>query len=149
MTDQIQISTIGFTQTTAENFFQRLRRAGVKKLIDVRLNNTSQLAGFAKSDDLAYFLKVICGIEYIHTPLLAPTGVMLKEFKIEKGDWAVYEGRFLSLMKDRKIEEHFRPESFEDTCLLCSEATPHQCHRRLICEYLNEQWRGRLAVTHL
>jgi uncharacterized protein (DUF488 family) len=149
VTNQIHVATIGFTQSSAQHFFERLRRAGVKKLIDVRLNNTSQLAGFAKSDDLAYFLNTICGIDYVHTPLLAPTDVMLKEFKKEKGDWGLYEQRFLSLMRERRIEDHFQPENFEGACLLCSESTPHHCHRRLVCEYLNTNWGGRLAVKHL
>jgi uncharacterized protein (DUF488 family) len=149
MAEKIHVSTIGFTQTSAQKFFQRLKEAGVRKLIDVRLNNTSQLSGFAKSEDLAYFLRTICGIEYVHAPLLAPTDVMLKEFKKEKGDWGQYEKRFLALIAERKIEDRFRPEIFEKTCLLCSEATPHHCHRRLVCEYLNDKWGGRLDVKHL
>lgn len=149
MAEKIHVSTIGFTQTSAQKFFQRLQEAGVRKLFDVRLNNTSQLSGFAKSEDLAYFLKKICGIDYVHAPLLAPTDVMLKEFKKEKGDWGLYEKRFLALIMERKIEERFKPEVFEKTCLLCSEATPHHCHRRLVCEYLNGKWGGRLEVMHL
>ncbi len=143
------VSTIGFTQSNAENFFERLFRSGVKKVIDVRLHNTSQLAGFAKSDDLAYFLKKMGGIQYVHQPLLAPTDAMLKAFKKEKGDWGVYQGRFLDLMAERKIETRLKPEMFDGTCLLCSEATPHHCHRRLVCEYLNEKWDGSLTVNHL
>ncbi|RTL86060.1 MAG: DUF488 domain-containing protein [Hyphomicrobiales bacterium] len=149
MVEKIRVSTIGFTQTTAQKFFQRLQESGVRKLVDVRLNNTSQLSGFAKSEDLAYFLRAICGIEYVHAPLLAPTDAMLKEFKKEKGDWGLYEKRFLALITERKIEERFKPEVFEKTCLLCSEATAHHCHRRLVCEYLNEKWGGRLEVKHL
>lgn len=143
------VSTIGFTKTTAEDFFERLLKAGVKRLVDVRLHNTSQLAGFAKADDLAYFLKKIGGIQYVHQPLLAPTDTMLKAFKKEKGDWGLYEERFLTLMSERKIEERFKPDAFDNACLLCSEATPHHCHRRLVCEYLNDKWGGALAVRHL
>ena len=149
MTNSIQIATIGFTQSTAERFFNRLQNAGIKKIIDVRLHNTSQLSGFAKSEDLTYFLKAIGNIQYVHSPLLAPTDIMLKAFKKEKGDWGVYETRFLGLMKERRIEEKLKPESLEGACLLCSEALPHHCHRRLVCEYLNEQWGGQLAVRHL
>ncbi len=149
MSANIRVATIGFTQTTAERFFKRLQDAGVKKVVDVRLHNTSQLAGFAKSDDLIYFLKSLGGIEYVHAPLLAPTDVMLKAFKKEKGDWTVYENRFLGLMRERQIEGKFKPESLEGACLLCSEALPHHCHRRLVCEYLNEQWGGKLEVKHL
>lgn len=144
-----KVATIGFTKSNAENFFEKLLTAGVKKLIDVRLHNTSQLAGFAKADDLAYFLKKIGGIQYVHQPLLAPTDLMLKQYKKEKGDWSVYEARFLALMADREIETRFSPQIFDGACLLCSEATPHHCHRRLVCEYLNEKWNGALDVKHL
>lgn len=146
---QVNISTIGFTKSSAEHFFERLLNAGVKKLIDVRLHNTSQLAGFAKADDLAYFLEKIGGIEYVHEPILAPTDNILKAYKKEKGHWDVYQGRFLKLMEERKIEERLKPEMLEGACLLCSEATPHHCHRRLVCEYLNQKWGGSLRVKHL
>jgi uncharacterized protein (DUF488 family) len=143
------VSTIGFTKTTAGDFFDRLLKAGIKKVVDVRLHNTSQLAAFAKADDLAYFLMKIGAIQYEHQPLLAPTDPMLKAYKKEKGDWKTYEERFLKLMAEREIEKRFTPETFEGVCLLCSEATPHHCHRRLVCEYLNEKWDGQLAVRHL
>lgn len=143
------VSTIGFTKTTAEGFFERLLTAGVKKVVDVRLHNTSQLAGFAKADDLAYFLQKIGGIEYAHQPLLAPTDAMLKAYKKEKGDWSAYETRFLDLMSERQIEQRLKPETLDGACLLCSEATPHHCHRRLVCQYLNEKWGGILQVHDL
>ena len=143
------VSTIGFTKTTAEGFFERLLGAGVRKVVDVRLHNTSQLAGFAKADDLAYFLKKLGGIQYVHQPLLAPTDTMLKAYKKEKGDWSVYEDRFLGLMQERKIETLLKPEMLEGACLLCSEAMPHHCHRRLVIEYLNRKWGETLAVKHL
>jgi len=143
------VSTIGFTKTTAGDFFDRLLKAGVKTVVDVRLHNTSQLAAFAKADDLAYFLKKIGGIQYVHQPLLAPTDPMLKAYKKEKGDWRSYQERFLRLMSERGIEKRFTPETFDGACLLCSEASPHHCHRRLVCEYLNEKWDGQLAVSHL
>jgi uncharacterized protein (DUF488 family) len=149
MLSNISVATIGFTQTTAERFFKRLQNAGVKKIIDVRLHNTSQLAGFAKSHDLTYFLKAIGGIEYVHAPSLAPTDVMLKAFKKEKGDWTVYEGQFLHLMEERRIEERFKPESLDGACLLCSEALPHYCHRRLVLEYLNAKWSGKMQIKHI
>jgi uncharacterized protein (DUF488 family) len=145
----IKIKTIGFTQSTAESFFERIFKSGVKKVIDVRLHNTSQLAGFAKSEDLAYFLKKIGGIQYVHQPMLAPTDSMLKSFKKEKGEWQEYERKFLALMSERKIEVRLKPEMFDGTCLLCSEPTPHNCHRRLVCEYLNEKWDNKLTVQHL
>jgi uncharacterized protein (DUF488 family) len=145
----IRVATIGFTQSTAERFFSRLRRANVKTVIDVRLHNTSQLAAFAKADDLAFFLQQIGGIKYTHEPLLAPTDTMLKTYKKEKGDWDVYQGRFLELMAERKIENKLNRNMFEGACLLCSEALPHHCHRRLVCEYLNDKWDGALNVEHL
>jgi uncharacterized protein (DUF488 family) len=116
--------------------------------VDVRLHNTSQLAGFAKANDLAYFLRKL-GIEYEHQPLLAPTDEMLKAYKKEKGDWGAYERRFLALMSDRQIENKLTPKVLDGACLLCSEATPHHCHRRLVCEYLNDKWHGALEVRHL
>ena len=143
------IATIGFTQTSAERFFDRLLSAGVKKVVDVRLHNTSQLAGFAKADDLAYFLNRIGGIAYVHEPLLAPTDAMFKVYKKDKGEWAAYETRFLDLMAERQIENRLKPELLDGACLLCSEAKPHHCHRRLVCEYLNHKWDGALTVRHL
>lgn len=145
----VRVSTIGFTRTKAEGFFGRLIAANVKTVVDVRLNNTSQLAGFAKADDLPYFLSKLGGIKYVHRPELAPTEAMLKEFKKEKGDWSIYEQRFLGLMESRKIEAKFKPEMFENSCLLCSEDKPHNCHRRLVCDYLNGKWGGSLKVNHL
>lgn len=146
MTD---VTTIGFTQTTAKAFFERLKAADVRSVVDVRLHNTSQLAGFAKAEDLAYFLQAIGGIAYRHEPLLAPSDDILKAFKKQKGDWRVYERQFLDLMTERRIEDRLRPEAFDGACLLCSEATPHHCHRRLVCEYLNGKWNDRLKVRHL
>jgi uncharacterized protein (DUF488 family) len=147
--NQVDVTTIGFTKSNAENFFERLLKVGVKKVVDVRLHNTSQLAAFAKADDLAYFLRKIGGIQYVHQPLLAPTDSILKAYKKDKGDWGVYQGRFLQLMEERKIEQRLKPEMLEGACLLCSEATPHHCHRRLVCEYLNEKWGSLLKVRHL
>jgi uncharacterized protein (DUF488 family) len=146
---QFEIATIGFTKSSAEHFFERLLKVGVKKVVDVRLHNTSQLAGFAKAIDLAYFLKKIGGVEYVHQPILAPTDSILKAYKNAKGDWSVYQGRFLQLMEERRIEQRLKPEMLEGACLLCSEATPHQCHRRLVVEYLNDRWGNVLAVKHL
>ncbi len=121
----------------------------MKKVVDVRLHNTSQLASFAKADDLAYFLRKVGGIQYVHQPLLAPTDPMLKAYKKEKGDWRAYEERFLALMSERRIENRFPPDMFDGACLLCSEATPHHCHRRLVCDYLNGKWEDALEVRHL
>jgi len=145
----IAVTTIGFTQTTAARFFDRLKKAEVRQVMDVRLHNTSQLAGFAKSDDLAYFLKTICRAGYVHEPLLAPTEAIMTAFKKEKGDYQIFRKQFLGLMAERKVEKQLKPTMFDHTCLLCSEAKPHQCHRQLVCDYLNDKWGGKLAVTHL
>ncbi|HUB16010.1 MAG TPA: DUF488 domain-containing protein [Acetobacteraceae bacterium] len=144
-----KVATIGFTQSSAEHFFGRLIGAGVRKVIDVRLHNTSQLAGFAKADDLAWFLRRLGDIDYVHEPLLAPTEEMLKGYRKDKRDWADYEKQYRALLHERRIESRFTPETLAGSCLLCSEATPHRCHRRLICEYLNEQWPGVLETRHL
>jgi uncharacterized protein (DUF488 family) len=144
----MKVFTIGFTKTSAEKFFNRLQKAGVKKVVDVRLNNVSQLAGFAKKDDLRYFLQAICGIGYVHQPEFAPTQDMLDAYKKERGDWAEYETRFLELMANRHIEQVVTHDALDGACLLCSEDKPHHCHRRLVVEYLREKW-GDLEISHL
>ncbi|AMV19048.1 DUF488 family protein [Planctomyces sp. SH-PL14] len=140
--------TIGFTKKSAEHFFNSLRDAGVKRLIDVRLNNISQLAGFAKRDDLRFFLKDLAGIEYSHLLDLAPLEGMLDAYKKKRISWAAYELQFLQLMRDRRIEEVLPRELFDASCLLCSEDTPHHCHRRLVAEYLQGHWKD-FSVRHL
>ena len=142
------IFTIGFTKRSAESFFEALRRAQVKRLVDVRLNNVSQLAGFTKRDDLRYFVRAICEIEYMHRPDLAPTPEMLDAYKKHKGEWSTYERQFLELMKDRRIEETVPRELMDGACLLCSEDRPQHCHRRLVAEYLSGKWPA-VNVEHL
>lgn len=142
------IYTIGFTKKSAKKFFELLRDSGTKRVVDVRLNNISQLAGFAKRDDLSYFLREICNIEYIHQPLLAPTQTMLDEYKKNGGDWATYEARFVDLMEKRRIEQEIPKEQITDGCLLCSEDKPHHCHRRIVAEYFRRHW-GDTEISHL
>ncbi|MBC8243437.1 MAG: DUF488 domain-containing protein [Verrucomicrobia bacterium] len=144
----MKVFTIGFTKKNAQQFFNALRKSGAKRVVDVRLNNVSQLAGFAKRDDLAFFLKEVCGMDYVHTLELAPTKEMLDEYKKRKGDWATYEKRFLDLMEKRKIEERIPKEVVAEGCLLCSEDKPHHCHRRLVAEYLKQHW-GDVDISHL
>jgi uncharacterized protein (DUF488 family) len=144
----VTIFTIGFTKKSAEQFFARLQEAGVKRVVDVRLNNISQLAGFTKKEDLRYFLKAIAGIEYVHLPELAPTQEMLDAFKKEKGDWAEYEKQFLELMASRHIEKKVPREILDGGCLLCSEERPEHCHRRLVAEYLSRHWKD-VRTRHL
>lgn len=144
----MNVFTIGFTQSTAEHFFTRLQKAKVKRVMDVRLHNVSQLAGFAKKDDLHYFLRVIGGIDYVHVPELAPTQTLLDAVKKKRGDWGRFEWQFLQLMADRRIEKLRKRKNLDHACLLCSEDKPPRCHRRLILEYLQKHW-GDLDVVHL
>ena len=145
---KMKLFTIGFTKKSAEVFFARITSAGVKRLVDVRLNNVSQLAGFAKKDDLRYFLKAICNVGYEHLPELAPTQGMLDAFKKQKGDWELYERQFLELMRTRRIEEGAGRLLLDGDCLLCSEETPEHCHRRLVAEYLRDKW-GDVEIPHI
>ena len=145
----MEVYSIGFTKKTAEQFFRTLKREKVCRLLDVRLNNVSQLAGFTKRDDLRYFLHEICSADYIHDPLLAPTQEMLDDYKKRKGTWQDYEQKFLELMSKRKIEEKLDQSIFSvPTVLLCSEMKPDHCHRRLVLEYLAAKW-GDLTIRHL
>ena len=144
----MRILTIGFTKKSAQKFFELLRQSGARRVVDVRLNNVSQLAGFAKKDDLAYFLKEVCGMEYVHVPELAPTKDLLDAYKKHDGDWAEYEHAFLDLMRERRIEETVPRDIIDDGCLLCSEDKPHHCHRRLVAEYLRSHW-DNVKIDHL
>ena len=145
----MKIFTIGFTKKSAETFFTRLQQAGVRRVVDVRLNNVSQLAGFTKRDDLKYFTKAICGIDYVHLPELAPTSDILDPYKKQKnGDWPLYERQFLNLMRSRRIEETVSRDLLDGGCLLCSEEKPHHCHRRLVVEYLKDKW-GGVEIEHI
>jgi uncharacterized protein (DUF488 family) len=144
----MQLFTIGFTKTTAENFFSRIATAGVIRIADVRLNNVSQLAGFAKKTDLKYFAQTICGIDYTHLTSLAPEKSMLDEYKKKTHDWDTYAARFTSLMKERRIEQILSRDQLHGACLLCSEDKPHHCHRRLVAEYLRDAW-GDVDIIHL
>lgn len=144
----MKVYTIGFTKKSAEKFFAQLKQPGLVRLLDVRLNNVSQLAGFTKKDDFRFFLREINGLEYRHLQMLAPTKAILDDYKKNKGDWSTYERQFLALMAQRKIEETVQMSLIDGGCLLCSEATPEHCHRRLIAEYLKKRW-GELEIKHL
>lgn len=137
--------TIGFTKKNAQTFFSKLRNAGVTRLIDIRLNNVSQLAGFAKRDDLIFFLKELCDCDYKHMPNFAPTKEILDAYKKKEIDWEEYVKRFSKLIVEREIEDKIEAEELNNACLLCSEPTPEQCHRRLVAEYLKE----KLDVTEI
>ena len=145
----MEIYSIGFTQKTAEQFFTKLKSAGIRRLLDVRLNNVSQLAGFAKRGDLVFFLKEICGAGYLHEPLLAPTEEMLGGYRGKKLSWDEYEALFTALMTERRIETQLDRKLFAvPTVLLCSEPTAERCHRRLVLEYLRDKW-GDVTISHL
>src|SRR6516162_2938965 len=147
-TNAIPVFTIGFTTKTAGGFFEKLRVAVIKRVVDVRLNNVSQLAGLAKRNDLQYFLKQILGVDYVEAQLLAPTQELLDAFKKNKGPWEDYERDFVRLMEERQIEEKIEPALLDGGCLLCSEDKPHHCHRRLVVEYLQRRW-GNLSIKHI
>lgn len=145
----MNIYTIGFTKKNAETFFKFVKTSNIKTLIDVRLNNVSQLAGFAKKDDLKFFLRELCSTEYVYAPELTPTKEILDPYKDGKMTWKAYEDKFLNLMSQRNIERSIRPELLDHGCLLCSEHEPHMCHRRLVVEYLNKSTDLNLTVKHL
>lgn len=145
----MEVYTIGFTKKSAAEFFRTLTQVGAKRVMDIRLNNSSQLAGFTKRDDLAYFLKEICNAEYQHEPLLAPTREIRDAFAKRKGSWEAYERDFLALLSERKVEERLDPNSFSGpTVLLCAEEKADHCHRRLVAEYLRGKW-GDFKIVHL
>ena len=144
----VRIFTIGFTGHSAEEFFSKLQRAGVKTLFDVRLNNVSQLAGFAKKQDLRYFLQTIANIGYVHEKSLAPTKDILDAYKKKQIEWSEYEQGFNRLLEERQPETRLRPDELDGGCLLCSEHEPVHCHRRLVTDYLTRKWRN-VQVIHL
>lgn len=136
------IYTIGFTQKSAEEFFETIKQKNIKILIDVRLHNSTQLAGFAKKKDLKYFLKVICNCEYAHRKEYAPTKKILDDYKKEKITWYNYELQYNFLMDERKAVEDFKKiyyKIYDTVCLLCAEPTPEHCHRRLLAEKIKEK----------
>jgi uncharacterized protein (DUF488 family) len=145
----MKINTIGFTKKNAEMFFSLVKGESVKTLIDVRLNDVSQLAGFAKRDDLRFFLRELCSTDYVHLPELAPTKELLNGYKKGVISWERYEDGFLNIMAQRNIERILQPSLLEDSCLLCSEHEPHFCHRRLVTEYLNQHSDFNFTVKHL
>ena len=144
----MKIFTIGFAKKSAKQFFTRLMQPGLVRVVDIRLHNVSQLAGFTKKDDLRFFLRAICDIDYVHMPQLAPTQEIFDEYKKKGGDWATYERRFQALLAERRIDGSLDRTLMDGACLLCVEPTPDHCHRRLIAEYLREKWED-VEVLHL
>jgi len=147
---KINIHTIGFTKKTAEHFFNGLKENGVIRVIDTRLNNNSQLSGFAKARDLEFFLKKICDIDYVYRSELAPTKKILDDYKDRKIEWEQYAKEYLNLMEQRLISSRLSIDEVHGGCLLCSEDKPHHCHRRLLAEYLKQQWSNQETdINHI
>lgn len=147
--NKLKIFTIGFTGSTAENFFSRLRNASVKKVIDTRLWADTQLSGFAKKRDLPFLLQNLAGSAYEHKVDLAPSENILKDFKDKKISWPEYEVRYLELLDTRHIADKLNPDDIAEACFLCAEKTPHHCHRRLLAEYLLREWKTAMEIVHL
>ena len=146
----MKLYTIGFTQKRAETFFELLRQNGIQKLVDIRLNPSGQLSGFAKQEDLPYFLfRLVDGCQYVHLPELAPTKEILNGYRSNL-DWDRYVTHFEALMDERNIPETLERNTFEPltSCLLCSEPLPEHCHRRLVAERIAAHWAG-VEVIHL
>lgn len=149
MTEKYSLYTIGFTQKSAEYFFGLLRKNAIKKLIDTRLNNTGQLAGFSKRDDLKYFCREILSVNYIHWQESAPEESMLSAYKKKEINWADYASEYLAMLERRKVESGLSLVADGNACLLCSEAKPHHCHRSILADYLNRKSGSAITVQHL
>lgn len=147
---EINLYTMGFTKKSAEVFFGKIQDVGVQRVIDIRLNNTRQLAGFAKKEDLRYFLKTICCCDYRHERMFAPTKLLLGAYNPKKKtiSWTEYEKKFNALLRERRAHELVTASELHRACLLCSEDAPDNCHRRLVAEYFMEHFAG-LEITHL
>ncbi len=143
-----RIFTIGYAGKNARQFFTILKQAGIRKVIDVRLYNTSQLAGFTKKQDIEYFLQTIVGASYIHLPIMAPTKQLLNDYKKGLISWQQYETQFKSIIAQRQIEKNLMPQDMNMACFLCSEAIADNCHRRLVAEYLAGLWLN-ISIIHL
>ena len=144
----IRIFTVGYVGKNARQFFSILKQAGIRKVIDVRLYNTSQLAGFTKRQDIEYFLQAIVGAEYVHLPIMAPTKQLLTNYKKGLISWQQYEIQFKAIITQRQIQRHIMPQDMDMSCFLCSEAKADKCHRRLVAEYLAEHWQN-ISIHHL
>jgi len=145
----IDLFTIGSGRSSAEHFFDRLVRARARVVVDVRLRPWSRLSGFARKPDLPFLLGRIAAIAYRHEPLLAPTAKLLDDVRAGRIDWAGYANDYLALLSARAVEARFEPASFDRACLMCSEAEPAHCHRRLAAEYLRQAWPRPVAINHL
>ncbi|MDF3818591.1 DUF488 domain-containing protein [Leptospira sp. 96542] len=144
----VKLYTIGFTSKSAETFFGLLQKNDVKKIIDTRINNTSQLSGFAKGKDLSYFAKKVANISYVHDVGMAPTKELLETYRKGGMTWEGYETAYLNLLDMRNVGKKINIDSLHMNCLLCSEHTPEKCHRRLLAEYIKAKFNG-VEIIHL
>ena len=144
----VKVFTIGYAGKNAREFFAILKQSGIRKVIDVRLYNTSQLAGFTKRQDIEYFLQTIVNAKYIHLPIMAPTKQLLNDYKKRLINWQQYETQFKEVITQRQIEKHLVPQDIDMSCFLCSEAKANNCHRRLVAEYLAKVWQN-VSIHHL
>ena len=145
----MKIYTIGFTGTTARDFFEKLRKVDARRLLDARLHNSSQLAGFAKKGSIDFFTEELTGLSYIEVPLLAPAEEMFKEYRNTK-DWPTYEARYIGLLRSRRVETEIDVRLFDGgVVLLCSEPTAERCHRRLAAEYLRDNLFEEADIIHI
>lgn len=145
----IKLYTIGFTKKSAEKFFNLLRNNNVKQLVDVRISNSSQLAGFAKGCDLAFFTKEICHISYTHIVDFAPTKELLDRWHKQEVSWSEYENIYTKMLTERNILQKYGIKKFDEACFLCSEDTPEYCHRRLLAEYMQKHSKEDIKIIHL
>lgn len=143
----MQILTMGFTKKSAEDFFNLVREHHIQMLIDVRLNNQSQLAGFTKGRDLVFFLKEICNCEYSHEIQFAPTKDILDRYKKGQINWENYENQYIELISKRNVVDIFKTKylKYDKVLLLCSEPTPECCHRRLLAEFLSKELENKIV----
>ena len=147
----MNLYTIGFTQKNAQEFFSLLKYNKIELLIDIRLNNKSQLAGFTKDPDLKFFLDQILKAQYVHDIIFAPTKELLDNYKKGLISWEGYEKEYNTMISTRQIEKVFNnivQNKFQNICLLCSEATPECCHRRLLAEYL-QRLNSEINIIHI
>jgi uncharacterized protein (DUF488 family) len=147
----IKIYTIGFTQKSAKHFFDTLYDNGIEMMIDIRINNISQLAGFAKGDDLEYFLDKIYGIKYVYRSVFAPTKELLKDYRDKVISWDEYIIIYNRMLDERNSCKNFLKDyaNYNKVCLLCSEATAEKCHRRLLADRINQIFPTETEVIHL
>jgi uncharacterized protein (DUF488 family) len=143
----MKLYTVGFTKHTAEEFFEKLKSAGVERVIDIRINKTSQLAAFAKGSDLPYLLKATGGIGYLSHSELAPTKDLLKSYRTKDIAWEEFETQYMQQIEDTKAISGLNKSDFDSACLLCSEETADKCHRRLLAEKLAQLW--GVKIVHL